>query len=315
MAVNGVPIGGAFLTHSILADVIDYDEFLHGARCEASFCVFATVIPKFLAIPASALPLAAVNLLGFVPPVGGVSQPQSARVRGFIGASFVALPVASAAVALALKTRFPIRTPAIAADVQAGIAAHAAGEGADDPVTGRRVRLMDAGSDRARADVWRYECFSARLLDILLETGSSRALVRSTAAHVGAAAASLACCLAATGATARLVGDARLSVFPVLGAIFSGASLSYLCVSAARLAAARSLGRGDASRHGALIRRVRSGRGSTMVEVDEVAPPPPPRGLARRLWRGARAGPSPLARAHATLELGSAASPRGGGRK
>lgn len=314
MAVNGVPIGGAFLTHSILADVIDYDEFLHGARCEASFCVFATVIPKFLAIPASALPLAAVNLLGFVPPVGGVSQPQSARVRGFIGAAFVALPVASASVALALKARFPIRTPATAAAIQAGIAAHAAGRGADDPVTGRRVRLLDAGGDRARADVWRYECFSAKLLDMLLETGSARSLVRSTAVHVAAAALSLTACLAATGATARHVGDAKMSVFPVLGAIFSGASLSYLCVSGARLGAARSLARGDASRHGAQIRRVRSGRGAKVMVVDDALPTPsPPSFLARRLWRGgARAGPSPLARGQATLELGGreAGSPR-----
>ena len=53
--------------------------------------------------------VAAVNLLGRVPLVGGKSQPQSARVRRFIGAAFVALPVAAAAVALALKTRFPKR--------------------------------------------------------------------------------------------------------------------------------------------------------------------------------------------------------------
>lgn len=260
MALNGIPIGGAFLTHSILADVIDYDQFLHGARCEASFCVFATIIPKFLAIPASALPLAAINLLGFAPPMDGVSQPQSARVRGFIAAAFVALPVLSASIALCFKTRFPIRTPAIAAAVQAGIAAHDAGEPAVDPVSGRKTHLLKLATRAERADVWRYECFSVASLDRMLETGSTAGLVRGAATHVVVAATALASGLAVTATTARFIGDARLSVVPVLGAITSGGCLSYLCVSVARLAAARALGRGDGGpeRHRALVPRVRA---------------------------------------------------------
>lgn len=37
MVLNGIPVGGQFLTQSILADVIDYDEFLNGMRNEGSF--------------------------------------------------------------------------------------------------------------------------------------------------------------------------------------------------------------------------------------------------------------------------------------
>ena len=37
MALAGIPIGAQFLTNSILADVIDYDEFLNGSRSEGSF--------------------------------------------------------------------------------------------------------------------------------------------------------------------------------------------------------------------------------------------------------------------------------------
>jgi hypothetical protein len=260
MAVNGFPIGGAFLTHSILADVIDYDQFLHGARCEASFTVFATIIPKLLAIPASALPLAAINLLGFVPPVDGVSQPQSARVRHFVAAAFVAMPVLSASVSLAFKARFPIRTPGTAASIQAGIAAHDGGRAAVDPLTGRRTHLLRLATAAEKDDVWRYECFSTRALDRMLASGSAGGLVRGAAAHVAAAALLLAGALATTALTSRFIADARLSAVPVLAAILSGVFLSYLGVSVARLGAARALGRGEggAERHRALVPRVRA---------------------------------------------------------
>ena len=263
MAVNGVAIGGQFLTNSILADVIDYDEFLHGARSEASFSVFATIIPKFLSIPASAVPLACVNSLGFTPPIDGVSQPQAARVRGFISAAFVALPVLSATVSLWFKFRFPIRSAAITDALQAGIAAHNAGRAATDPLTGLTTHLLALGvegrsADDERADVWRYECFPLRLLDDLLETGDAAAIVREMAIHVALAALLLAGCVGGTAATARWISDDRLSVVPVLCAIFAGASLCYACVSVARLRTATRLNAGDTSRHAGLIARVRS---------------------------------------------------------
>ena len=264
MALNGAAVGGQFLTNSILADVIDYDEFLHGARSEASFSVFATIIPKFLSIPASAIPLAIVNSLGFAPPVDGVSQPQAASVRGFISAAFVAIPVLSAAVSLFFKLRFPIRSAAITDALQAGIAAHNAGRAATDPLTGLETHLLALGidgrtADDERADVWRYECFPLRLLDDLLDTGGdSRAIVREMGIHVALSSALLAGCVGGTAATARWISDDRLSVVPVLGAICTGASLCYAAVSAARLRTATRLGVGDAGRHAGLIARVRS---------------------------------------------------------
>lgn len=265
MAVNGVAIGGQFLTNSILADVIDYDEFLHGARSEASFSVFATIIPKFLSIPASAIPLACVNSLGFTPPIDGVSQPQAARVRGFISAAFVALPVLSAVVSLYFKFRFPIRSAAITDALQAGIAAHNGGKAAVDPLTGLTTHLLALGVEGRpaadeRADVWRYECFPLRLLDDLLETGDAASIVREMAIHVAISGLLLAGCVGGTAATAPWISDDRLSVVPVLCAIFAGASLCYTCVSVARMRTAKRLNAGDASRHAGLIARVRSVR-------------------------------------------------------
>ena len=61
-------MGGQFLANSVVADVIDYDEFLNGSRSEASFSVFATLIPKFVSIPASAIPIAILASIGFKDP-------------------------------------------------------------------------------------------------------------------------------------------------------------------------------------------------------------------------------------------------------
>lgn len=62
--VNGLPLGGAFLTDSILADVIDYDELLNGTRNEGGFTVFSTFIPKFVSVPAGAIPLSLMAMIG-----------------------------------------------------------------------------------------------------------------------------------------------------------------------------------------------------------------------------------------------------------
>jgi len=190
-----------------------------------------------------------------------VSQKQPDPVRWFIQAAFIALPATSAALALIFKLRFPIKTEALAAQIQAGIAAHARGEAVHNPLgppgapPTHLLRLEDEGE---RRDVWRYECFSVRLLDELLATGSPAVVVREMALHVGLAVTALAASLALTGCTARFIAHPALSILPVLGAICTGASLCYLAISAARLAAARELSGGDASRHAGLIHRMRS---------------------------------------------------------
>jgi Na+/melibiose symporter-like transporter len=37
--INGIPLGAGFLSDSILADIIDYDELLTGQRNEATYTV------------------------------------------------------------------------------------------------------------------------------------------------------------------------------------------------------------------------------------------------------------------------------------
>ena len=83
--------------------------------------MFATLIPKFVAIPASAIPLAVINLLGFNQPIAGVAQNQPKQVESFIQVSFVMLPFSCAVLSFLLKFLYPIKADKTAQLVQAGI--------------------------------------------------------------------------------------------------------------------------------------------------------------------------------------------------
>lgn len=100
-----------------------------------AFSVFATLIPKFVAIPASALPLAAISMLGFIQPVNGVAQVQSVTVNNFISAVFVLLPFICAAVSFFIKFMYPIKADATVTAIRDGIALHDAGLPVCTPTT------------------------------------------------------------------------------------------------------------------------------------------------------------------------------------
>ena len=59
---------------TILADIIDYDEFLTGSRTEATYTMFKSFLPKIAAIPASTIPVALLPVFGHVQPVQGASS-------------------------------------------------------------------------------------------------------------------------------------------------------------------------------------------------------------------------------------------------
>ncbi|HXN12856.1 MAG TPA: MFS transporter, partial [Candidatus Acidoferrales bacterium] len=64
----GIGFGaGLFLTPSMQADVIDYDELYTGKRREAQYTAFWSMLPKFIAIPSAAIPIAILASLGYVP--------------------------------------------------------------------------------------------------------------------------------------------------------------------------------------------------------------------------------------------------------
>ena len=109
-AINGLPMGAKFLADAINADIIDYDEFLTGQRSEATYTMFKSFLPKICAIPASAVPLALLNMVGHVPPVNGRIQRQPESVKSYVRIVSVWIGSSLSFMAFLLKFRFPLKT-------------------------------------------------------------------------------------------------------------------------------------------------------------------------------------------------------------
>jgi len=115
MLINGIPIGGQFLVSAILADVIDYDEFLNYKRNEGQFTVFGTFVPKIIAIPCQSFPLVGMFLLGYTNPGTDddgdlIFQPQNVQVKWFIRLLFSFAPLLLTSCSFMVKRLYPIKS-------------------------------------------------------------------------------------------------------------------------------------------------------------------------------------------------------------
>ncbi len=81
--VMGLPYGARHLNDAIVADVLDYDEFITGMRNEAFFAMSKSFLPRLASAPAAAIPIALLGPLGHRPPVNGSILPQSQAVTDF----------------------------------------------------------------------------------------------------------------------------------------------------------------------------------------------------------------------------------------
>lgn len=140
---NGAPIGAKFLADAIMADVIDYDEFLTGARAEATYTMFKGFLPKIAAIPASAVPIVLLSTFGHVKPIDGVLQPQPDKIVTFIRVVIIYIPAALAFGAFLVKLRFPLRTQRDNDVITEGISKHLVGKAALDPCSEQQYRPVD----------------------------------------------------------------------------------------------------------------------------------------------------------------------------
>lgn len=176
----GVAFGGQlFLTPSIQADVIDYDELLTGKRREAQYGALWALFPKLVAIPGAAVPFAILGSLGYEPNVA-----QAPEVVLAIRVLLALVPAAFATAALLVAWHFPI-DEAVHREIQEGIDRHARGEWARDPLTGRTLPppgLRSLGDDAA----WRLDHFSPREL-ARAATGGPARLLRDTRRALAAA--------------------------------------------------------------------------------------------------------------------------------
>jgi Na+/melibiose symporter-like transporter len=242
VGVNGIPLGAQFLTESIVADVIDYDEFLTGVRSEGRFTIGQSLLPKMVSVPASTIPLTILVVLGFAPPdAQGRPQPQAPAVTSFIRAVFFGLPFFCCVLSCALKLRFPIKTEAIRRQIREGCALHAQGLPAVDPLSGRIVQPIELLPAEQR-EQWRLDFFYLKQLEQLYMRGS-RPLIRRMRRNRREAALSLALSVAlcATGLARGWVRTQRLAWLCTFSAISGGLSLCLLLLSHARLVAALDL--------------------------------------------------------------------------
>jgi glycoside/pentoside/hexuronide:cation symporter, GPH family len=163
----GIGFGaGLFLTPSMQADVIDYDELYTGKRREAQYTAFWSMLPKFIAIPSAAIPIAILASLGYVP-----NAIQSPRVVFAIRAIFALTPATCSVLSFLIARRFPI-TQTIHNAILDGIERHGRGEAALDPLTGAMVPPPTPGHDE---DVgWFLDYFSSGELKRYLIKGASQ---------------------------------------------------------------------------------------------------------------------------------------------
>ena len=152
MIMNGIPTGGQFLIASVLCDVIDYDEFLNFKRNEGQFSVFATFIPKLIAIPCQSFPLVGMFLLGYIDPpkvdpndddAEEIFIPQNVKVKWFIRVFFVLVPLTFVSLSFLIKRTFPIKKAQMMADIAEGITKHLQGKPAIDPLTNKEVWIEE----------------------------------------------------------------------------------------------------------------------------------------------------------------------------
>jgi GPH family glycoside/pentoside/hexuronide:cation symporter len=229
---------GSFLLPAMGADAIDYEELLSGRRREAQFGALWTMLPKFVAIPGNAIPIAILAVVGYVP-----NQAQTSEVLFAIRFMLGILPVAFYAVALVALLRYPI-SEAVHARIRAGIEAHARGESADDPVTG--ATLPPASEREVEEQTgWFLDHFSPGELRRSLRKGNAN-LLRDVLRAGGLA---LGVFVAASWLAFRRISSVEVEpgVVAVLAVVVAGLALAALLFHALRIRPARRMGEAPVS--------------------------------------------------------------------
>ena len=147
-----------FVGGAMHADVIDYDELLTGKRREGQFSALWNIIPKFALIPGAAIPIAILGAVGYIPN----AEVQSADVTFTISFLYALVPAMLNAVGLSIMWWYPLSEKRHA-EIRAGVARHAQGESALDPISGNRL-LPPGQRSVDEATAWLLDYFSPREL-------------------------------------------------------------------------------------------------------------------------------------------------------
>lgn len=233
-AANGIPMSAKFLADAVLADIIDYDEFLTGSRREATYTMFKSFLPKIMAIPSSAIPLSLMNAFGHVPPVNGMIQEQPDQVRYFLKATGAVLTSLVSVLAFYQKTKFPLKTKEQVDLVADGVSLHLIGQPATDPVSKRMFAITKFEDDELET-VWMLDHFMGSHVIALMLDDPAKACVKLKKSVQLRLIGALIFCLIFLALTVVMVGplglmkNAKLSFLPTLAIVIGGAAVVY-CV-------------------------------------------------------------------------------------
>jgi GPH family glycoside/pentoside/hexuronide:cation symporter len=159
---------------SMLADIIDYDEFRTGKRREAQFGMFLSLLPKFISIVAATLPLVILGASGYDPSKGVMALPDSAVLA--IRCLFSWFPLGFQAIVLMIILKYPINQ-AVHQKIREGVIFHQQGKEAVDPITGRTVPAHDMGAVPEDTG-WFLDYFSPKELKTIMGQGTKGLLTR-----------------------------------------------------------------------------------------------------------------------------------------
>jgi len=326
-ALNGIPLAAKFLADSVLADIIDYDEFLTGDRNEAMYTMFKSFLPKVMAIPAAAIPLAVMNMMGHVPAVNGKIMYQPDAVRWSIRIMASVISGSASLAAWGLKRRYPLNTDEIVQQVTDGIRAHREGTAGKDPLSGLEYALTRFTQEENEAGVWDLAHFRGVEVIEGIEEDPETALKKlknKTATHLFFAFMLAAGFFTGLCCTFTLLSNRSLSIIPTIMAVCMGGSKVTLIFCFCRHRAASALAKSPPTPE--IVKKVLMHRRSLKLLEDAraeyEAPPgeeegggpstpsaPPPAHKPSRRGRG-EAPPPPAAEEPPSR---SARSRRGGG--
>jgi GPH family glycoside/pentoside/hexuronide:cation symporter len=232
LTTGSVSMAPIFLIPAMVADVIDYDELCTGKRREGQFSSFWAIIPKFVKIPGSAVPLAILAAVGYVPKAA-----QSGEVLFWIRFMYSLFPVFFYVTGISIISRYPL-SEAIHVKIRDGIRALAGGQSVTDPLTGKSIAAR--GEDRVSEDNgWFLDHFAPGELRRAIGSGTDRVM---TSVVVAAALSALA--FIGSGALA-LSGMTNSEVRPPLTTVFSiviaGLAFTFFVFHCLRIGPARRL--------------------------------------------------------------------------
>ena len=244
-ALNGLPMGAKFLADAINADIIDYDEFLTGQRSEATYTMFKSFLPKICAIPASAVPLALLNMVGHVPPVNGRIQRQPESVKTYVIIVSVWIGSTLSFIAFLLKFRFPLKTKEQCDMISQGVGHHMKGEPAIDPISNRDYELENFKPDEME-ELYLLNNFLG--LDVLRGLKSNYKIKAESifkrmvcSSFTGLILFFCAAGIAGFTVSQNWLNDPKLSFIPIMAIICVGGALTYMCFNILRVFAAKEL--------------------------------------------------------------------------